>query len=72
MSEPVDEPEFLKLSVLRLEFEIPSRWAKLLYALAGKARDPFPKMERTLKGSIDYEEGEEEEVRLIGFVIDEH
>ena len=65
------QPIFPKVSVLHLEFEVPQRWTKILYAFAGKEDDPFAKMERTLQGSIDPKPSEED-VRLIGYTITDH
>lgn len=62
---------FPKLSVLRLEFEIPKRWSQKLYAAAEEKRNPFFDMEETLTKYLG-DPIPNHEVRLIGFVIDDH
>jgi len=64
------KPDFPSVSVLHLEFEIPKRWSNKLYSAAGSCTDPFPKIEELIADSIPNIEGDEE-VRLIGFVIND-
>jgi len=60
---------FPSVSVLRLEFEIPKRCKNKLYAAAGSSADLLLQMEKELAERLGHIEGEEE-VRLIGFIID--
>ena len=63
-------PNYPKVSILHLEFEIPKRWSNKIYAAAGSNTDPFPNMEKVLSESLPHVRGDEE-VRLIGFTIND-